>query len=325
MALTWWWLAVAVVVVSLAALVRWWRRDDSGTQADEPAYLAHTALLRRSPRYAALVRRELTRSRVAVLGIAAVLIGATLLAGRLARATETDATSSNRDVVLCLDASSSMWQSDAQVVGAYAKLVGDLRGDRIGMTIWSGAAVTVFPLSDDYGYVTAELARAAHAFTVQDLDYIAGIQPDNRNASSQIGDGLVSCLQRFDNPGGPRSRVVVLASDNDIRGLPIFTLDQAIRRATAAGVVVECIAPTTARAEELEAFRVACTSARGSLAVLGDDDAGAALAGQIAQMPRTRLDQPPQWIIVDRPRVGGLVALGGLAILVAATPRRRRG
>ncbi len=324
MALTWWWLAAALLAGSVGALTWWWRRDRTTGEGADPAYVAHTSLLGRSPRYAALVRREYVRTWVAVVGIAGVLLGTLLLTGRLARVTPTDSTSSNRDVILCLDASSSMWESDAKVVSAYSTLVGDLRGDRVGMVIWSGAAVTVFPLSDDYGYVHDELARASHAFAVRNLDYLAGIQPDSRDASSQIGDGLVSCLDRFDDPGGPRSRVVVLASDNDIRGRPIFTLQEAATRATARGVVVECIAPPTARPDELEAFRVACANTRGSLAVLSDDSAAAALADQIGRMPRTRLERPPERIVADRPAVGGLLAAAGLALVVVATPRRRR-
>ena len=324
MALTWWWLAAALLAGSVGTLARWWRRDGTTGEGADPAYVAHTWLLRRSPRYAVLVRREYVRTWVAVVGIAAVLLGALLLTGRLARPAPTDATSSNRDILLCLDASSSMWESDAKVVGAYSALVGDLPGDRVGMVIWSGAAVTVFPLSDDYGYVRDELARASHAFAVRDLDYLAGIQPDSRDASSQIGDGLVSCLDRFDDPGGPRSRVVVLASDNDIRGRPIFTLQQAATRASAKGVVVECLAPPTAQPDELDALRVACTATHGSLAVLGDDGATAALAHQIARMPRTRLVRPPERVVVDRPAVGGLLAAAGLALVVVATPRRRR-
>ena len=93
-----------------------------------------------------------------------------------------------------------------EVVREFREIVSGLRGDRVGMTIWSGAAVTAFPLTDDYEFLAAELDRAETAFQENDYDYVAGIHLNDSRASL-IGDGLVSCVQRV-RPAPTRSAAV---------------------------------------------------------------------------------------------------------------------
>ena len=70
----------------------------------------------------------------------------------------------NRDIILCLDGSGSMDRYNAEVVRQFREIVSGLRGERVGMTIFSGASITAFPLTDDYEFLTAELDRAEKAF-----------------------------------------------------------------------------------------------------------------------------------------------------------------
>ena len=63
----------------------------------------------------------------------------------------------NRDVMLCLDISTSMNELDAIVLREFVKLAGGLRGERIGLTIFNGSAITVFPLTDDPEFIAATL------------------------------------------------------------------------------------------------------------------------------------------------------------------------
>ena len=69
----------------------------------------------------------------------------------------------NRDVMLCLDVSASMNELDAIVLRQFAELAAGLRGERIGLTIFNGSAITVFPLTDDAEFIEATLEEAATA------------------------------------------------------------------------------------------------------------------------------------------------------------------
>jgi hypothetical protein len=318
--LTWWWLAVAAAFVLVAVGVRAWRRAASAGSA-VPA--AHTGLLDRSPRYRALARAEATSAVVALAGVCLLALGGLLLGGRLALASTSAPEQSSRDIMLCLDVSSSMTDTDSEVVAAYSRIIDRLRGDRIGLVLWSGAAVPAFPLTDDYGFVKSELARATTAFERYEYDYIAGTVLLRRRASSQIGDGLASCIQRFDRTDEKRSRVVVLASDNDIQGPPILTLDQAADLATRRDVVVHCIAPSDGDPALVGAFRSACERTGGTLAALGDDGSADRIVDQVERLARTPTPDQPQVLVNDRPAVGTALALAGLVLLVAAPLRRR--
>ncbi len=320
MALTWWWLALPVAFgLLVTALLAWRRAANAGT--DVPA--AHTDLLGRSPRYRALARAESWSAVVAVAGVCLIALGGLLLSGRLAHASTQVPEQSSRDIMLCLDVSSSMTDADGEVVDAYARIVDRLQGDRIGLVLWSGAAIPAFPLTDDYGFVKSELARATTAFERYEYDYIAGTVLVRRRASSQIGDGLVSCVQRFDRPDEERSRVVILASDNEIQGPPVFTLEEATDLAVGRDVVVQCIAPGDGDAALIGAFRSACERTGGTLATLGADGGADEIVARIEQLARTTTRQEPQVIIHDRPAIGTAFALAGL-VLVAASPRLRR-
>ena len=320
MVLSWWWLALAALAVLLAWAVRAWRRE---ANAETAVPAAHTAVLARSPRYRALARAEAGSAAVALAGVLLLAAGGLLLSGRLAQASTQAPDQSSRDVMLCLDVSSSMTSADGEVVAAYARIADGLRGDRIGMMLWSGAAVPAFPLTDDYGFVASELARATTAFETADYDYIAGTVLLRRRSSSQVGDGLVSCLKRFDRTDEERSRVVVLASDNDIQGPPVFSLTQAADLAAGQRVVVHCIAPGTTRPDLLGAFRAACERTGGTLATLGGDGGADDIVARIERLARTTTTSRPRLVVHDRPATGAALALAGLVLLVGAPLGRR--
>ena len=65
--------------------------------------------------------------------------------------------------MLCLDVSTSMNELDAIVLRQFTELAAGLRGDRIGLTIFNGSAITVFPLTDDSEFIAATLDEAATA------------------------------------------------------------------------------------------------------------------------------------------------------------------
>ena len=80
----------------------------------------------------------------------------------------------NRDVMLCLDVSGSMKELDESILAPFIDIAAGLPGDRIGLTIWNGAAITVFPLTDDTDYVAAtlefavdQLNRGARSFVMR--------------------------------------------------------------------------------------------------------------------------------------------------------------
>ncbi|GAA3668788.1 VWA domain-containing protein [Nocardioides ginsengisoli] len=319
--LRWPWLAVGLAVLVLVLLAVWlrtWRPSRAGA-----SYVAHTARLRALPRYRTLVRRQVALGACLTLAALVACTGAIVLAARPQQRQTMERNDRTRDIVLCLDASGSMAEVDAQVVREFRTIVEGLRGERVGLTIWSGAAITIFPLTDDYDYVVQQLDAAEKAFgdgkviTDAFAVFTAGTVID-WDIQSQMGDGLASCVQRFDRRDEKRSRAIVLASDNEPVGRGIYTLPEAAQVAADADVVVHGIAaPDTARRPEaVREFESAVTSTGGTFSLLGSDGGAGAVIDAIGNLAATPIDRPPVVQVLDRPRAGVIIAGIGLAGLV---------
>ena len=126
--------------------------------------------------------------------------------------------------MLCLDVSTSMNGLDAIVLRQFAELAAGLRGERIGLTIFNGSAITVFPLTDDAEFIEATLADSPTISSARrKRSFVEGTE---EGGTSLIGDGLASCAMRFDSDDRA-SRSIVFATDNALAGEPILQLSAA--------------------------------------------------------------------------------------------------
>lgn len=336
----WPWLVAALAAVVLVLLVVWlllWRGRRPA--AGSASYVAHAGRLRGLPRYRTLVRRQVALGACLTLAALVASSGAIIVAGRVQERQTLVQSDRTRDIVLCLDASGSMAEVDRQVLREFRTIVDGLQGERVGLTIWSGAAITIFPLTDDYPYVVDQLYEAEKAFrdgTVISDDYAvftAGTVVD-WDVQSQLGDGLASCVERFDRRDEDRTRAIVLASDNEPVGTGIYSVTEAAQYAADEHVVVHGIAaPRTAdRPPAVREFRSAMTSTGGTFSLLGDDNSAGSVVRAIDSLEATPIDRPPVVQVFDRPRLGTTLAGIGLAALAlvwavqgALAVRDRRG
>lgn len=320
--LRWPWL-VALLAVGVVGLLVWWARSHRRRPVADAAWVAHADRLRRLPRYRRLVRRQVVLGWCVTLAGLLACAGALLLAGRVQERQETAADVRTRDIVLCLDASGSMATVDAAVLREFRTIVAGLRGERIGLTIFSGVSITVFPLTDDYEFVVEQLVEAEAAFasggvyTEEYALFTAGTVIDWQ-VQSQVGDGLASCVQRFDRRDEERSRAIVLASDNEPIGRGVYELPEAADVAASARVVVHGIAaPMTAdRPAAVREFDAATQRTGGTFSLLGADGSTAAVVEAIGALEAFELDRPPQVQVRDRPDLGIALAGAGIAGLL---------
>ncbi|GEP39338.1 hypothetical protein NPS01_30010 [Nocardioides psychrotolerans] len=306
----------------LALLLLWARRPR--TRAGGGGVLvAHTALLRSLPRFRSLARREQAVAALATLGAAAMVVGTVLLAARPTRPVTIEPDRNGRDIMLCLDVSASMDRWNLQVVASFRQLLSELDGERLGLTIFSGSSVAIFPLTDDYEYVDDRLDEAEAAFADGDFDYFTGAEARVPRAS-QTGDGLMSCLQRFEESGEQRGRAVVLASDNDPLGTGIFLLPEAAQEAVRDEVVLYGVGTPNMSDERAREFADAALTTGGEMTVVEDDGAVDDLVRAIQRLERERLESRATDIAVDDPATPFWVTLGGLGLLIGAALVGRR-
>lgn len=323
--LAWPWVlpAVAVGVLSLLA---WWTRRPRRSRA-APVLVAHSEVLRSLPRYQRLARRRRRASLVLVVGALLVVAGAGFAAARPQALETSPRESRSRDLMLCLDASKSMDDENAVVVRELRTVIGQLDDVRVGMMIWSSAGVLVFPLTDDYDYVRAQLDRAEQAFTGQPHGFYDGVDLPGYGASL-IGDGIVSCARRFDGPTGVRTRVLLVTSDNDPVGKPpLYSLPDAAREASERRVLVYGIGASSLAAPDREAAReeFADVSARtgGVFTLVGQADAAQVIGRRIQDLARAHDPQLPLTTAVDTPYLAASLGALGLLVLVGGALARR--
>ncbi|MEV7428678.1 vWA domain-containing protein [Nocardioides sp. NPDC092400] len=316
------WPALGLLGAALVlGLLVWWGRRPSPEPHHRDVLVAHTARLRELPRFRALVRARLwrTAARSAFLLVAAA--GCLVLVAR-PTATTRDATVPGRDVVLCLDASGSMSRYNEAVVGALEQVADGLPGDRFGLWTFDGVAVMKFPLTDDAGFVADRLEEAQRAFARDDVDYRRTAEAPFR--SSQLGDGLLSCIQGFDRVTEARNRIVLVATDNEPLGERVRTLEDAAAAAATRDVVIEALGVESLRGRpsaEAE-LRDAVGSTGGSLAYVGDADAVPSVVSRIAG----RREAPPSRVVETARDVTGpgvlLVVLGVAGAVLSSVTRR---
>ena len=241
MVMLWWKLGLASLAVTVLVLLVAlnWRRRGARPRAD--VVVAHLGRVRSLPRYQTLARRHARLLLAQLVCWLLVALGAGVTMSRLASVDDQSHEMRTRDVMLCLDVSGSMMGIDHDVVQSYLNLVDELREERIGFVVFDSAAVSVFPLTRDRAFVREHLTRIRAALTAGSAGVEGVLTADA--GSSLIGDGLASCLGHFDQLDVPRSRTIVLATDNMVSGRPIYSLQQATDLAVKNKIMVFGILP----------------------------------------------------------------------------------
>lgn len=202
------------------------------------------------------LRKWIILKRISTILLIFSFIIATFLIARPSKIYDAKEQASTRDIVLCLDVSGSALSYDQEVLQSYLTFVQHFQGERIGLSIFNSTSRTVFPLTDDYSLVKKQLSYASKLLNgvqtqssidkmqqrqyQQISDWLEGTQ-NRKEATSLIGDGLVSCAAMIpgfiygsSNNGKQkanrlrRNASIVLATDNVVSGKPAYTLKQAL-------------------------------------------------------------------------------------------------
>lgn len=318
------WLVPVALVLALGAGWFSWRRWTVSRQAIR---VAHTARVRESSRF----RSRLARYRAAALALAAalatVVVSAAMIAGRPSDRLDVNDKMATRDIVLCLDVSGSVIDFDSQVLDTFSDLVKGFQGERVALVIFNSSARTVFPLSDDYTMISEQLREAAHALEVSGvgvnvwpknvdafLRLTTGTEVDVQKGSSLVGDGLVSCSQTFDLQDSERSRTLILATDNEVLGTPLFTLEDAGNVVSKRGIKLYglFIDSLLAAAPDESGMRAVVEAVGGTFFYASDADAAKTILDDVQQQDAKELGATPRLVVFDRPGAWPAIALLGL-------------
>lgn len=321
MGLIWWWVIPLGLLMGAAGLYFMLRH---GGRMLGAVTVAHSERLTALPKYQELLRRYRFWLGVAIVS-ALIAAGALLIAGaRPVSSSVQEPVLSNRDIMLCLDISGSMMSTDQHLVTSFEQLAKSFKGERIGLSVFDSSSVMVFPLTDDYTFVEEQLKTAAKSLDPENpnFDFFEGSYEGG--GASLIGDGVASCVTSFssaENDG--RSRSIILATDNQLAGRPLFTLAEAAALAQKNKVRIYALDPTPQLSQAegevpSDGLRAAAATSGGSYYPLPESKQGvgtvdqATVNGVVGKIQATHAQQiksPPRLLVIDRPEPFLLIAM----------------
>lgn len=321
MELIYWWLSA---LLFLGVIVGWIifntirkKRKNNKKQSKRP--LANSWRMIHLPEYRKLIKKQQLISILLLCLLAITLIASLILAGRPASMSTEEPEMKNRDIMLCLDVSGSMTETNEKLTKLYSDMVKDFDGERIGLVLFDSSPAMIFPLTNDYDFASSRLDGISKAFTATSgewssdeqwqtgyYDLFTGVSEGN--GSSLIGDGLAGCINRFDQLDSKRSRSIIFGTDNYLSGNPIVTLLEAADYAKEKDIRVYGINPadyssgsyTSAESEE---YKKAMLMTNGDYYKMDDSNAVSKIVQKITSQEATRFKGSPQIIHNDKPQV----------------------
>ena len=317
---------IAIVII---AIVRW-RASNHNIKDKSEEYLpyANTELVRDMPEYQR-AEHKYHLLLVAIVGLFLMVFAFTsIIAARPVAVSTRQPSYENRDIMLCLDASGSMDVHIQELLEYFSALVPELKGQRIGLTVFSAYYMTLSPLSDDYDALLDVFETLG-----ENANNYAYALTSRRSDPSMIGPGLVGCVNSFDKlDDEERSRSIILATDNDAPSSQKVSLPQAAKYAKRYNITVYGLSTSDTRskneienansfeAKEWRDFREAVLSTGGTYYAFSSWNAENSssireIVDQIMKESAAKQDGAETLVYTDIPVGFTIVALIGIVVL----------
>ena len=275
--------------------------------------IANTNIIKRTEYY----KKILTRYRIILYLLYSVLflgiLSSSLLTSRIVEKSVISDKKYNRDIMLCLDVSQSTDELNAELVDKYTELVDELKGERIGISIFNATSYVLVPLTQDYDYIKESLTKMDKSlkciknyFSCESIvdDYsflIDGTQTDLTRGSSLIGDGLASCIFSFPKLDEKRTRSIVLVTDNEVYGTELINVVDAAKIAKKKNITIYTISPLKTYKKNFGSLEEA-TKLTGGKSYLQTDGVNK-IGDEINKKEKSLLEGQKQEVEYDHPEI----------------------
>lgn len=197
-----------------------------------------------------------------------------------------------RDIFLCIDVSTSVDELNASIIENLKDIVQHMQGERFGLVIFNTSPVLLVPLTNDYEYILDELDRVEDhikdrmsSYWYDEDDYLeqGTLIGNMERGSSLIGDGLAATLFDFNdiNEDTERTRLIILATDNQLWGTPYLSLTEAAELCKSKDVYVYGIGTDTMTKKEKREMREAVELTGGKFYIQGQSGTCASIIKDI--------------------------------------------
>ncbi|MBR6136963.1 MAG: VWA domain-containing protein [Bacilli bacterium] len=206
--------------------------------------IANTKFLKETYYYKKLIRKYNFYKRLIYFSFIVAIISSIILCSRLQEVKTRNVNEYKRDIILCMDVSTSVDELNMKLIKNLKKTVKSLEGERFGISIFNTTSVLVSPLTDDYEYINTVLDEIERSiklnnnssynidddyYYISNYVYSGTIEGNEIRGSSLIGDGLASCVFSFPNLEEDRTRLIIFSTDNELQGTPTLSLENAAK------------------------------------------------------------------------------------------------
>ena len=248
---------IGIIVMIILIIIPFGRKSSF----KEGKKVANMEMVEQSELYKKLKRKYYIINFCAVACLVIGIVAGLVLVARPAKVETITHKLRNRDIFMCLDVSNSTDEINVVLCERLKDVVKGLDGERFGITIFNGQSVLLVPLTTDYDYVLETLDKLTTSIELSlkwtEMDYTGLTEEEERlmyykhngtlsnYGSSIIGDGLAGCLYNFVDleEKTDRTRLIILATDNDLYGDYYVSLDEAADLCKKNNVQVYGIAP----------------------------------------------------------------------------------
>ena len=291
-------------------------------------------------------KKKLTQYKIFMTALTiACLSGIVVCFIMLARPYETNTDKEkiyNRDIILCIDISTSVDYLNMNLVEELTDTVNRLNGERFGIVIFNTSPVTIVPLTDDYEYVITQLNKIKEALNIRiettngSLDYdsydsldeitkldqyiSAGTLVGNEErGSSIIGDGLAAGAYEFYDEKNERTKVMIFTSDNDLYGTPIYTLDEAADICVENNITVFGVGTKEMVQENMDEMKAAVEKTGGKFFLEESSGSFDEIANDIEKMSKSLLREDTHTKTMDIVKLPFIILLLFVSTMIVTT------
>lgn len=212
----------------------------------EGSKIANTSFIKNTDYFKSKMREYKIIKYFSYISFISMIILLSLLLSRPSKVERKNIKKYNRDIIICMDISTSVDELNMELVNNLKETVNKLSGDRVGVSIFNTSSVLLVPLTDDYNYVSNSLDLIHQSLELNNYNYSSINISDNyfylrdyirsgtlvgneERGSSLIGDGLASCVYNFSSKEKNRVKLVIFSTDNDLAGTPLISLEDAAK------------------------------------------------------------------------------------------------
>ena len=298
--------------------------------------IANTKYAKSLPYYNILMKKyKIIRFMILAICIICIL-SSTVLLSRVSKTENENSKIYSRDIMLCLDVSTSVDNVNLQLIESYKDIVQNMEGERFGISIFNGSSVLLVPLTDDYEYVLNTLDTLGKAIEnsikIYGSDYtmIYNQSDESRyyesylregtlstNGSSLIGDGLASCVYDFPDVDEEqeRTRIIIFSTDNQLAGEPQLTLKEAAEFCKEKNIIVFGISPTKMVDDDREEMKDAMELTGGEYFEEGSSGTVENIVSNIEEKGKSLIEVKNQTRQIDYPEIILIITIISISIL----------